>query len=56
MKVLLVIVVGFVGFGVLRWRLAVLEQRRFDRWLRDLDRSEWAKGIDSVRWTWPVKR
>lgn len=56
MKVLIVVALVGVGWGVIRWRLALLERRRFDRWLTDQDRRDWAQGIDGPNWTWPVKR
>lgn len=52
------IFIGLVGLGwwAVRWRVVIVERRRFDRWLADQDRKDWAQGIDGPNWTWPVKR
>ena len=54
MTLALLIIVAILGAVVaVRRYLAVT---RFDRWLGDIERREWAQGVDLPCWKWPKEK
>lgn len=48
---------GGIGIGGLWWIRRCRDRRHLSTaWLVDDDRRRWTQGIDSVNWTWPVKK